>query len=343
MILKAPVSNRNRPRADNSPGLERLILRLVKNGPALRAIESGQVDAIMDPTTGNAILLAEARKWLRNDQARLRREAKLRPVVSGGNIIAVKPTARSPTLTRKAASPAPVANSLLAALPANEYQHLVGGFEPVTLTYGEVLYEPDEPIRYVYFPDNSLVSLLTTVAPHQALEVGLVGPEGMLGVPLALGFGVSSIRAVVQGTGTALRMTSTRFLKEFQDSPSLQRELYRYSHLLAAQAAQTAACNHFHVVSARLARWLLMTRDRVLSDEFYLTHDFLADMLGVQRSAVTRAAGALQRSKLIDYCRGNITILDGRGLGAASCVCYQLIKDMFDNSDKNGMAAKAVG
>jgi len=175
------------------------------------------------------------------------------------------------------------------------------------------------------------------------LEVGLIGPEGMLGVPLALGVGVSSVRAVVQGTGTALRMKSARFLKEFRDSPPLQRVLYRYSYLLNAQVAQTAACNRFHMVPARLARWLLMTRDRVLSDQFRLTHGFLADMLGVQRSAVTLAAGALQRRKLIDYSRGNIRILDRKGLRAVACECYQVIKDMFDAIETAGRQRKQPG
>jgi CRP-like cAMP-binding protein len=298
-------SNADLPRAGNKPGHERLVLRLMKNAPALRAIESDQVDAIVDPGTGKVVLLSEVRKLLHKGKA-------------------------SPTPRRAALNPVPVANSVLIALPNKEYRCLLAGLEPVTLTYGEVLYEPGEPIQHVYFPNNSLVSLLTTVSGHQALEVGLVGWEGMLGVPLALGFEASPVRAVVQATGTALRMKSARFLKEFRDNPSLQRELYRYSHLLTAQVAQTAACNRFHRVPVRLARWLLMTRDRVLSDRFYLTHGFLADMLGVQRSAVTLAAGALQRRKLIDYRRGDITILDRRGLQAASCECYQIIKDMFD-------------
>lgn len=309
----------------NKPGFKRLVLRLVHSAPALRAIEAGQVDAIVDPATGHAILLSEAQKML-----------------SGGSITERRRAMRLPKPRHTAAKPIPVANRLLAALPSNEYQRLLAGLEPVTLTYGEVLYEPGEPIRYVYFPNNSLVSLLTTVAGHQALEVGLVGPEGMVGVPLALGFGVSSIRALVQGTGTALRMKSAYFLKEFQRSPSLQRELYRYSHLLTAQVTQTAACNRFHMVEARLARWLLMTGDRVLSDRFYLTHEFLADMLGVQRAGVSLAASALQRRKLIRYCRGDISILDRRGLRAASCECYQIIKDMFDNIDKNPTTAKTA-
>src|SRR5436190_17491568 len=218
--------------------------------------------------------------------------------------------------TPRSAKPQPAANSVLAALPPGTYRALLSGLEPVTLAFGEVLYEPGEPIRDVYFPTGSLVSLLTLVEGRLALEVGLVGREGMVGVALALGIGVSPVRALVQGSGTALRMNAARFRKELQRSAPLQRELYRYTHSLMAQITQTAACNRFHMVPARLARWLLMTRDRVLSDRFYLTHDFLADMLGVQRGAVTLAAVTLQQKKVIDYSRGNITILNRKRLKA---------------------------
>jgi CRP-like cAMP-binding protein len=222
----------------------------------------------------------------------------------------------------------PVANGLLAAMPHKACQRLLAGLEPVTLTYGEVLYEPGEPIRHVYFPNDALVSLLTLADGHLALEVGMVGHEGMVGAPVSLGINVSPVRALVQGSGTAMRMTSTHFRKEFRRCPPLQRALYRYVHALMAQVSQTAACNRFHVVEARLARWLLMTRDRVRKNQFYLTQDFLAHMLGVRRVGVTKAASALQRQKLISYSRGNITILDPNGLEAASCKCYQIVKDM---------------
>jgi PAS domain S-box-containing protein len=228
----------------------------------------------------------------------------------------------------------PTANSVLAALPRTEYQRLVAGLEPASLTFGDVLYEPGDPIRYIYFPSDCLISLLTQVENHMALEVGLVGSEGMVGIPLALGISTSSVRALVQGTGTAMRMEAGRFQIEFKQSPSLQRELYRYTHLLMAQFSQTAACNRFHVVEARLARWLLMTRDRVRSNVFHLTHEFLADMLGVQRVGVTNAASALRERKLIDYSRGNITILSPKGLSAASCGCYRIVKDLFDGAQR---------
>jgi CRP-like cAMP-binding protein len=221
----------------------------------------------------------------------------------------------------------PITNGLLAALPREKYLRLLAGLEPVALNFGEVLYEPGEPIRHIYFPSDSLVSLLTLADGHLPLEVGMVGREGMVGIPLALGINVSSVRALVQGAGGAMRMSAARFRKAFKLSPSLQRELHRYTHLLMVQVSQTAACNRFHVVEARLARWLLMTRERVLSNQFRLTQEFLAHMLGVRRVGVTMAASALQRRKLISYSRGNIRILDQKGLEAASCRCYQVVKN----------------
>jgi CRP-like cAMP-binding protein len=223
-----------------------------------------------------------------------------------------------------------IENSLLAAVPRKAYQRLLPGLEPVTLTFGEVLYEPRETISHVYFPGASLVSLLTLADGHLALEVGLIGREGMVGIPLVLGHKLSSVRALVQGSGPALRMAAAQFLKEFRISSPLQRELYRYTHTLMAQISQTAACNRFHVVEQRLARWLLMTHDRVKSDRFQLTHEFLGHMLGVRRVGVTKAAQTLQRRNLIRYSRGNITVLDRKGLEAAACECYEVVKDMHD-------------
>jgi CRP-like cAMP-binding protein len=216
-----------------------------------------------------------------------------------------------------------IANTLLAALPRKFYLRLLPHLVPVELRFGDVLYEPGKPIRNVYFPSQSLVSLLTLVEGHLALEVGLVGREGMVGVPLALGIGASPVRALVQGGGPAMRMNAAGFRRELNRSPPLQRELYRYVHTLMAQISQTAGCNRFHVVQARLARWLLMTRDRVRSGEFRMTHEFLSHMLGVRRVGVTEAASVLQRRKLIEYTRGNIRILDHRGLQAAACACYE--------------------
>ena len=217
---------------------------------------------------------------------------------------------------------AAVPNLLLAALPREASRALLPDLAPVTLAFGEVLYEPDAPMRHVYFPSTCLVSLLTIVEGHLALEVGLVGREGMVGFPLALGVDESPVRALVQGAGEALRMSKGRFVSALRKTPALRRVLDRYIHSLIGQISRTAACNRFHVVEARLARWLLMTRDRVGSGEFRMTHEFLSSMLGVRRVGVTMAASTFQRQHLIEYTRGRITILDHAGLEAACCSCY---------------------
>ena len=410
--------------------------RLVKGAAELRAFDTGQLDAIMDPTTGRAILLPEAQAALQGSSRlvlsaldalpgevcvldaagtvvmtnrawrafvathggaglgvregvnflaacrdagaseRVRAAAVaagLRQVLAGGgepfrceyvcnssggqctftltiagttgngaacavvtreNVsehkhnIAPGGSPRTKASRIAAIAQADAANHLLAALPAKEYERLLAGFEPVKLTYGEVLYEPGEQMRYVYFPSDCLVSLLIVIEGHRALEVGLVGREGMVGSRLALGISTASVRALVQGTGTAVRIKSADFLREFHRSPALQRALLYFTDTLMSQVTQTAACNRFHPVEARLARWLLMTRERVPSNEFHLTQEFLADMLGVRRAGVTVAASALQRRKLIRYRRGAITILDQQGLEASSCSCYQHVKVM---------------
>ncbi|MBK7333859.1 MAG: Crp/Fnr family transcriptional regulator [Betaproteobacteria bacterium] len=227
---------------------------------------------------------------------------------------------------------APAANRVLASIPPKSYKRLQAQLEPVTVEFGQILYEPGEPIGHVYFPINCLISLLTAVDKRRSLEVGMVGNEGMAGMPFILGMGISGVRALVQGRGDALRMAATPFRVEFERNRPLQEALYRYTYALMAQISQTAACNRFHDVEARLARWLLMTRDRVGSDEFPLTQEFLAHMLGVRREGVTEAATALKRRKLIHYSRGNIAILDAKRLKASSCSCYQIVKAVFDRA-----------
>jgi CRP-like cAMP-binding protein len=223
-------------------------------------------------------------------------------------------------------------NRILASLPARDLLRLKRQLEPVRLLFGQVLYEPGRTIRQVYFPLDCLVSLLTAVDRKRTLEVGMVGKEGMAGMPFILGVGVSGTRALVQGAGNALRMAAAPFRKEFDHTPALQQALYRYTYALMAQVSQTAACNRFHEAEQRLCRWLLMTRDRVGSDEFPLTQEFLAHMLGVRRVAVTEAASSLKRRRLIDYARGRLRVLDVRGLERASCSCYRIVNAVFERA-----------
>jgi CRP-like cAMP-binding protein len=222
-----------------------------------------------------------------------------------------------------------VQNRLLAALPRRDYLQLVRYLEPVSLTFGKVLYEPAGRIPHVYFPYSGVISLLSVVGAGKAAEVGVVGNEGVVGGSAALGIHVSHLRAVVQGAGTAVRIQSSRLHKELRTHGSWYRELFRFTHALMNQVAQTAACNHFHTVEARLARWLLATRDRVRSNRFYLTHEFLAHMLGVRRVGVTAAATRLQKRRLITYTRGNIQLLNIAGLETTACECYGVVKEMY--------------
>jgi CRP-like cAMP-binding protein len=223
-------------------------------------------------------------------------------------------------------------NHLLAALPRKDYRRLLPVLEPVKLTFGETLYESQSQIREVYFPNDCFVSMLTTVDEDKAAEVGLIGSEGMIGVPMALGVAISPFRAVVQGEGTAMRMTTADFRLNFSTSAALKREVFLFTHLLMIQIAQTAACNRFHHITQRMARWLLMTHDRVNSNEFRITQEFLALMLGVRRVGVTVAMSALRERKVIAYRRGTITILDEGGLVAVACGCYKTVKDTYSRA-----------
>jgi len=236
-----------------------------------------------------------------------------------------------------------VPNRILGALSRKEYQKLLAILEPVKLPFGEILYEAHAPIRHVYFPDDCFVSMLTTVDTGRAAEVGLIGYEGMIGVPMALGVAVSPFRAVVQGGGTAMRLKTEDFRRSFSKSVALKKEVFLFTHLLMIQIAQTAACNRFHVVTQRMARWMLMTRDRVNSNEFRITQEFLALMLGVRRVGVSAAMSALRERELIVYRRGTIIILDHEGLVAVACGCYKTVKDIYSQAQaKNGNARPAL-
>jgi CRP-like cAMP-binding protein len=223
----------------------------------------------------------------------------------------------------------PISNRLLAALPRKSYEKLSPLLEPVMLHFAEVLYEPGARIRHVYFPNQAMVSLLTMVDAERAAEVGVVGSEGMVGVAAALGANASQLRAVVQGTGAAMRINVASFRRALNEQPAFQKAVLGFTHSLMSQVAQTTACNRYHPVGQRLARWLLMTQDRLLRPEFLLTHAFLAKMLGVRRVGVSQAASGLQKRKLITYTRGKITVLDRAGLAAAACSCYETVKRIY--------------
>lgn len=225
----------------------------------------------------------------------------------------------------------PSANRLLAALPKKEYERLLPELERVAMPFAEVLYEPGARIRHVYFPNDSIVSLLAEVADRSTLEVGIVGNEGLAGISVFMGVDASPHRAVTQGAGTAMRMKASSLRKESGRTGPLHGLLHRYTHSLLAQVSRGAVCNRFHMVDARLARWLLMSCDRLGTDEFRLTQNFISNMLGVRREGVSKAASLLQKDELINYSRGRIKILDRAGLEAVSCECYGIIRDESDS------------
>ncbi|MCC7328440.1 MAG: Crp/Fnr family transcriptional regulator [Burkholderiales bacterium] len=207
---------------------------------------------------------------------------------------------------------------------------MLSGCESVDLAMGEILYTPGKRLRHVFFPVTAIISLIMAVGDGDYVEVGLVGDEGLFGVPLALGVHMSPVRAVIQGAGVALRMDAERFCLELASTPALQREINRYVYVYLTQLSQSAGCTRFHVVESRLARWLLMTQDRARADTFHITQEFLAFMLGVRRVGVTKAASALQHRGLIRYRRGDITVLDRRGLKIAACACYKADRQTYD-------------
>ena len=227
---------------------------------------------------------------------------------------------------------APPTNRLLAALPKNEYQELLPDLEEFPLVFGELIYRRGAVVRHVYFPTSGIVSLLADVDDGGSLEVGIVGREGMAGMSAFMGVKTSPNRALVQGAGVALRMKATTLQKLTDNHGGLSRLLRRYTYSLWTQLSQSAICNSYHPIDARLARWLLMTRDRMESNEFLITQDFLSSMLGVRREGVNKAAGKLQQQRLIRYTRGTLTILKPADLAAVTCKCYRIIRKEYDSA-----------
>jgi CRP-like cAMP-binding protein len=220
---------------------------------------------------------------------------------------------------------AAVENQMLAALPKKEYQRLLSKLEHVTLAFADVLYDPDQPIRHVYFPNSGLISLLSNVDERATTAVNIIGKDGMVGIHVFLEMNMSPNRAVVHVAGTALRMEAAVLQRESRKGP-LERLLRRYIQALLTQAHQATICNHFHHVEERLSSWLLFTHDHAGSDEFPMTHQFMSGMMGVRREEVSKAAAVFQRNKLISYTPGYIRILNRAGLEAICCKCYSIIK-----------------
>lgn len=226
--------------------------------------------------------------------------------------------------------PNPKQNHLLDAILVAEFERLSPNLEHVALPLGKVLYESGGVLEHVYFPTNSIISLLYVMENGAAAEIAVVGNEGILGISLFMGGDTTSSRAVVQSAGHAYRLKAQLLKDEFKRGGSVQRLLLRYTQALITQMAQTAVCNRHHSVEQQLCRWLLLSLDRLASNELTMTQELIANMLGVRREGVTEAAGRLQRDDIINYSRGRITVLDRPKLEKRSCECYQVVKAEFD-------------
>ena len=238
--------------------------------------------------------------------------------------------AASRTLNAAATRHSPRQNHLLSALPRVDYERIAARLELVSLKLGDVLYEPDIPLRYVYFPTTAIVSLLYVMEDGASAEIAIVGNEGILGIALFMGGETTPSRAVVQSAGHGYRMKAQLLKDEFGQFGPFLHLLLRYTQALITQMAQTAVCNRHHSVDQQLCRWLLLSLDRLASSELSMTQELIANMLGVRREGVTEAAGKLQGAGLIHYRRGKITVLDRPRLEARSCECYQVVKTEFD-------------
>ena len=231
-------------------------------------------------------------------------------------------------------------NHILQALPAREYECLISQLQPVPLVQNQVLFDVGAPIACGYFVNTGLVSCLTVMQNGDSVEVGLLGHEGFAGLPILLNIAHSSARITVQIAGDAMRINADALHSFLPQLPMLERLLSRFSYLQALQAQQIAACNRLHEVDERLARWLLMTQDRVELETLPLTHDLLAGMLGTRRSSVTVAAGILQTAGIIDYRRGKVHVLDRQKLEDAACECYPAVRAQLRAYLSTGMVSK---
>ena len=221
-------------------------------------------------------------------------------------------------------------NHLLAALPADEFSRVNPNLEAVSLSLGEVIYESGEQLEYIYFPTTAIISLLYIMENGSTAEIGMAGNDGLVGIALYMGGSTTPSRAVVQSAGNAFKMRSKSLNDEFSLGGVFQKILLRYTQSLMTQISQTAVCNRLHSVEQQLCRWLLINHDLLRSNELIMTHDLIANMLGVRREGVSIAAGHLQEQVLIKYVRGTITMLDRDALEKAACECYRVVKDEYD-------------
>jgi CRP-like cAMP-binding protein len=251
-----------------------------------------------------------------------------RPRRGFGNGLPVQSTDGSPVAAP--GRPSPHQNYLLDALPASDYERVASHLELIPMKLGDVLYESGATLRYVYFPTTSIISLLYVMEDGASAEIAIVGNEGVLGISLFMGGDTTPSRAVVQSAGFAFRLKAQLLKDEFARFGPTMRLLLRYTQALITQMSQTAVCNRHHSVDQQLCRWLLLSLDRLRSNELSMTQELIANMLGVRREGVTEAAGKLQKAGLIRYQRGRITVLDRPGVEARSCECYQVVKAEFD-------------
>jgi CRP-like cAMP-binding protein len=224
----------------------------------------------------------------------------------------------------------PHLNHLLAALPAAEFNHLKDNLEPVRLALGEVIYESGEQLEYIYFPTTAIISLLYIMENGSTAEIGMAGNDGLVGIALYMGGSTTPNRAVVQSAGNAFRLRSKALKSEFGLGETFQNILLRYTQYLMTQISQTAVCNRLHSVEQQLCRWLLINHDLLQTNKLIMTHDLIANMLGVRREGVSIAAGRLQNKKIIKYVRGTITMLDRKKLEDDACECYAVVKEEYD-------------